>query len=188
MKSLLRHRSLLGAVVFRDCYVAARYWEPWFSELVLSPFATDRSLCGVRREGHRGSGGLTDVWRSISLRVSSRRGSPDKITTQAVADARDSGAKEDWQRLRGQVGGGIFTEGGPDKILTPSETVFQRLNLPRALEAQFTRNFRVNRGLHGCRHPFTRRFPCKRILQECLHPCKPRFTRKSRVNGISTSV
>ena len=28
-ESLLRHRSLLGALVFRDCYVAARSWEPW---------------------------------------------------------------------------------------------------------------------------------------------------------------
>ena len=29
VKSLLRHRSLLGALLFRDCYVAARTWELW---------------------------------------------------------------------------------------------------------------------------------------------------------------
>ena len=54
VKSLLRHRSLLGALVFRDCYVAARpwglwcrvdyitlrSWEPWSSQLV---YVTTRS-------------------------------------------------------------------------------------------------------------------------------------------------
>ena len=33
VESLLRHRSLLGALVFRDVYVAARSWEPWCREL-----------------------------------------------------------------------------------------------------------------------------------------------------------
>ena len=34
VESLLRHRSLLGALVFRDVYVAARSWEPWCRELL----------------------------------------------------------------------------------------------------------------------------------------------------------
>ena len=33
VQSLLRHRSLLGALVSRDVYVAARSWEPWCREL-----------------------------------------------------------------------------------------------------------------------------------------------------------
>ena len=33
VESLLRHRSLSGALVVRDVYVAARSWEPWCREL-----------------------------------------------------------------------------------------------------------------------------------------------------------
>eukprot|EP00959_Pyramimonas_sp_CCMP1952_P223973 4683345-Pyramimonas_sp.AAC.1 len=36
VKSLLRHRSLLGALVFRDFDVAACSWEPCCSELFTS--------------------------------------------------------------------------------------------------------------------------------------------------------
>ena len=39
VQSLLRHRSLLGALVFRACYVLARCWEPWCSEIVTLPLA-----------------------------------------------------------------------------------------------------------------------------------------------------
>ena len=39
VESLLRHRSLLGALVFRDCYVATRSWEPWCSEMFTLPLA-----------------------------------------------------------------------------------------------------------------------------------------------------
>ena len=39
VESLLRHRSLLGALVFRACYVLARYWKPWCSEVFTLPLA-----------------------------------------------------------------------------------------------------------------------------------------------------
>eukprot|EP00959_Pyramimonas_sp_CCMP1952_P093179 1950511-Pyramimonas_sp.AAC.1 len=37
VKSLLRRRSPLGTLVFRDCYVAALSWVPWCDELCTSP-------------------------------------------------------------------------------------------------------------------------------------------------------
>ena len=39
VESLLRHRSLLGALVLRDVYVAARSREPWWSEIATLPLA-----------------------------------------------------------------------------------------------------------------------------------------------------
>ena len=39
VENLLRQRSLLGALVFRDSYVAARSWEPWCSEMFTLPLA-----------------------------------------------------------------------------------------------------------------------------------------------------
>ena len=38
VKSFLRYRSPLGAVVSRAFYVTARSWEPWCSERVTSLF------------------------------------------------------------------------------------------------------------------------------------------------------
>ena len=35
-ESLLRHRSLLGALVIRPFYLTARSWEHWFEELLTS--------------------------------------------------------------------------------------------------------------------------------------------------------
>ena len=35
----LRRRSLLGALVLRACYVTARSWEPWCSEMFTLPLA-----------------------------------------------------------------------------------------------------------------------------------------------------
>ena len=43
VESLLRHRSLLGALVFRDVYVAARSWEPWRSKLFTPSFVLGAS-------------------------------------------------------------------------------------------------------------------------------------------------
>ena len=39
VESLLRHRSLLGALVFRDCYLVDRSCEPWCSEMFTLPLA-----------------------------------------------------------------------------------------------------------------------------------------------------
>eukprot|EP00959_Pyramimonas_sp_CCMP1952_P108109 2260166-Pyramimonas_sp.AAC.1 len=39
VQRLLRCRSLVGTLVLRACYVTARPWEPWCSELVTYPFA-----------------------------------------------------------------------------------------------------------------------------------------------------
>ena len=39
VKSLSRHRKLLGALVFRAFYVTVRSWEPWCEELSTSQFA-----------------------------------------------------------------------------------------------------------------------------------------------------
>ena len=39
VESLLRHRSILGALVFRDCSVTARSREPWCSEIATLPLA-----------------------------------------------------------------------------------------------------------------------------------------------------
>ena len=52
VQTLLRHRSLLGALVFRACYVLARCWEPWCDELFALPIAR---FCGV----------LEPSWRSF---------------------------------------------------------------------------------------------------------------------------
>ena len=41
MKRLLRCRSLLGALVLRACYVAARSWEPWCSEMFTLPLVIE---------------------------------------------------------------------------------------------------------------------------------------------------
>ena len=35
----MRHRSLLGALLFRNCYIADRSWEPWCSEMFTLPLA-----------------------------------------------------------------------------------------------------------------------------------------------------
>ena len=37
VESLLRHRSLLGALVFRDCCIVDRSCEPWCSEMFTLP-------------------------------------------------------------------------------------------------------------------------------------------------------
>ena len=42
-----RHPSLLGALVLRACYVTARSWEPWCSEIVTLPLALGN--LGVQR-------------------------------------------------------------------------------------------------------------------------------------------
>eukprot|EP00959_Pyramimonas_sp_CCMP1952_P305036 6383915-Pyramimonas_sp.AAC.1 len=39
VRNLLRHRSLLGALVSQLVYVAARSWELWCEELLASPIA-----------------------------------------------------------------------------------------------------------------------------------------------------
>ena len=39
VESLLRHRSLLGTLVLRACFVTARSREPWCSEIAALPLA-----------------------------------------------------------------------------------------------------------------------------------------------------
>ena len=63
------HPSLLGALVLRACYVTARSWEPWCSEMFTLPLALgslgvenclrNRSLffCFARDARRSGSGG-----------------------------------------------------------------------------------------------------------------------------------